>query len=240
MSGFWARSTRSFTWAHGALVPSDDSEHDTLAARAEPGCAEALLAAGHVALADELTSLRSGDEVRQPFVWRALTSATDVDAVRLRPLPPALASAPHTKTPLDYALALSLRVESTLGPEELVLPRAALAVLLQPLVAGLLVDEGCARDLGTAEPLVLAPLATAMVDPRIDAALEERPLLLTCGAQFVAAWARRGPQAALSRALALRLVAEPTDTLRRVLVHLPLGQEAIDEACTLAVSAPRR
>jgi hypothetical protein len=200
----------------------------------------ALVRAGLAALADELVGLRHADVVRRPFVWRALESATDVDAVRLRPLRGEEARAPSpTRAPgepirLDYAIEAEVRLDPTLPPDALVLPRAALATMLVPIVAGLLVDEGRARDLGEAEPLVTSPSAAHVVDPRLDAALEERPLVVTLGARVAAAQASRGTHAALGLALAARLGAHDGD---RVVVHLPLGASAVDEASTLLTDA---
>lgn len=204
---------------------------------------ESLRAAGHEALADELVGLRCLDRVRRAFVPRALASATDVDAVRLRPLPEEPARSTRGAYPLDWAIALEVRLDPTIEAHALGVPRDALSILLQSVVAGLLVDEGCARDLGTAEPLALAthleaPHAAAMVDPRIDAALEERPLLVSHGDRFVAAWASRSRQrsgsdvGAIGHALHAELGL--TADVSRVVVHLPLGQQAIDEATSLA------
>ncbi len=205
----------------------------------------ALEHAGHRALADELVGLRCLDTVRRAFVGRSLASATDVDAVRLRPLPGEPVARPiREHYPLDLVIELDVVIDPSLDPHALALPRDALAIMLQSIVAGLLVDEGCARDLGTAEPLAVAsqresPHAALMVDPRIDAALEERPLVVSHGDRFGAAWARRvfDPSAsvgAIGHALHARLGL--TDVRSRILVHLPLGQQAIDEATALSAS----
>lgn len=197
---------------------------------------EALRARGLEALRAEFVGLRSADPARRASVWRALASGTDVDTVRLRPLPRELGEVLPSRelgdgeVRLDYAIEAVVAIDSTLAPGALVLPRAALAALLVPIVAGLLVDEGKARDLGEAEPLVVAPSAAAFVDPLIDAALEERPLVLTRGEQVCAAYASRGAQSALDPGLAASLGAREGD---RVVLHLPLGVEAIDEAAAL-------
>lgn len=199
----------------------------------------ALVRAGLPALADELKGLRHADVVRRPFVWRALESATDVDAVRLRPLRgeearvPRPERAPGEPLRLDYAIEVDVSVDDALATDAIALPRAALATLLVPIVAGMLVDEGRARDLGEAEPLVTSPSAAQFVDPRLDAALEERPLLVTCGARFVAARAERG-EPRVGRGIAQAL---GTREGARVVVHLPLGAAAIEEVLTLLGAA---
>lgn len=212
---------------------------DESAPAVAPSLPEALRARGLAALADELEGLRHADVVRRPFVWRALTSATDVDAVRLRPLrgeDATITAGPRAHDePLrvDYAIEVDVAVDEALAPDALALPRDALATLLVPMVAGLLVDEGRARDLGEAEPLVTSPGAAALVDPRIDAVLEERPLLVSCGARFVAAHARRGaPRIARALADALGIFHGA-----RVVAHLPLGEAAIAEASALLPGA---
>jgi hypothetical protein len=184
------------------------------------------------ALADELEGLRSTDVIRRPFVWRALTSATDVDAVRLRPLPeegPARAHRAHW--PLDFAIELEVVIDPGLRNDGLLVPRDALATLLTPIVAGILVDDGCARDLGTAEPLVLAPQAAAMVDARLDHALEDRPLIVSHGARVSSCWTMRGARVGVSPALARALAVTEGD---HIVVHLPLGELAIEEAWALS------
>ncbi|MBN8615154.1 MAG: hypothetical protein J0L92_31440 [Deltaproteobacteria bacterium] len=230
------------TWIARAIGDHDPEGVPLDAPAAPHALYEALSAAGHDALADELVGLRCLDHVRRAFVARALASATDVDAVRLRPLPDEAARSTREHYPLDFVIELDVVLDRALADHALVLPRDALARLLQPIVAGLLVDEGCARDLGTAEPLALAthdasPHAARMVDPRIDAALEERPLVVSRGQAFGAAWAVRvldpGAHAgAIGAALHARLGL--TDAPSRILVHLPLGQQAIDEAAALA------
>lgn len=186
---------------------------------------------GLLALADELEGLRSTDATRRPFVWRALTSATDVDAVRLRPLPdegPPRARRAHW--PLDFAIELEVVIDASLRHDGLVIPRDALATLLVPIVAGILVDDGCARDLGTAEPLVLAPQAAAMVDARLDHALEDRPLVVSHRGRVSSCWALRGTRVGVAPPLARALAATEGD---HVVVHLPLGELAIEEAWAL-------
>ncbi len=197
---------------------------------------EVLRARGLEALRAELLGLRSRDVVRRASVWRALAAGTDVDTVRLRPLPKELGEEPSPRelgdeeVRLDYAIDAAVAISPALASGALVVPRAALAALLVPIVAGLLVDEGKARDLGEAEPLVLAPSAAAFVDPLIDAALEERPLVLTRNDRVMAAYASRGERTSLGPALAAALGARDGD---RVVLHLPLGVEAIDEAAAL-------
>lgn len=187
---------------------------------------------GLVALADELEGLRSTDATRRPFVWRALTSATDVDAVRLRPLPdegPPRARRAHW--PLDFAIELEVVIDVSLRHDGLVIPRDALATLLTPIVAGILVDDGCARDLGTAEPLVLAPQAAAMVNARLDHALEDRPLVVSHLGRVSSCWALRGDRVGVAPPLARALGVAGGE---RVVVHLPLGELAIEEAWALS------
>jgi hypothetical protein len=188
-----------------------------------------MRARGLLALAEELEGLRSTDAVRRPFVWRALASATDVDAVRLRPLPHD--GNPRGRLalwPLDFAIELEVAIDP--ATHGLVLPRDALATLLAPIVAGILVDDGCARDLGTAEPLVLAPHAAAMVDARLDHALEDRPLVVSRGERIVSCRASRGTDVSLAPALAHAL---GVGDGARVVAHLPLGEEALEEAWAL-------
>ena len=230
------------SWVARASGDHDDEGLPLGAPESSHALVESLRAAGHGALADELVGLRCLDHVRRSFVPRALASATDVDAVRLRPLPDEPARSTRDAYPLDWAIALDVRLERAIEPRALLVPRDALAILLQSIVAGLLVDEGCARDLGTAEPLALAshaeaPHAGAMVDPRIDAALEERPLLVTHGDRFVSAWVSRSPLGgsdvgAMGHALHAELGLR--SDVSRLVVHLPLGQQAIDEATSLA------
>jgi hypothetical protein len=208
---------------------------DERAPAVDPSLPQALRARGLAALADELEGLRHADVVRRPFVWRALTSATDVDAVRLRPLrgdEATIAAVPRAHDEpmrVDYAIEAEVTIDASLAPDAAALPRDALARLLAPIVAGLLVDEGRARDLGEGEPLVTSPGAATLVDPRIDAALDGRPLLLTCGTRFVSARVQRGaPRVGRRIADALGLAGG-----ERVVAHLPLGEAAIDEAGVL-------
>ncbi|MBX7196526.1 MAG: hypothetical protein K1X94_31020 [Sandaracinaceae bacterium] len=219
-----------------SVGPYDDAGLPREAPSVPADTPTAMRALGLLALADELEGLRSTDAVRRPFVWRALSSATDVDAVRLRPLPEDAPARPSLdRWPLDFAAELEVTIDPRLRHDGLAIPRDALATILAPILAGLLVDDGCARDLGTAEPLVLAPHARAMVDPRIDYALDDRPLVVSHGAAIAACWPLRGVEAALAPSLAEVLGARAGD---HVVVHLPLGELAIEEAWTLAKRAP--
>jgi len=201
----------------------------------------ALVSLGLTALADELATLRAEGSPRQPFVWRSLASATDVDVVRLRP--PREEGPSRQTWRLAYAVALGARVDTALPRRVVSVPRELLARLLQPIVAGLLVDEGRARDLGEAEPLVLAPSAATLVDPRIDAVLEERPLLATRGALVCGERAVRGPAGVATGVAGLLgpgAGAEPGSAassreqrVEEIVLHLPLGEEAIEECRSL-------
>ncbi len=222
MTRWVARSSRSL---HGS---SDPLEPTLLAL--DPLLVAALEARGLVLLASEMAGIRSRDALRRASVWRALAAGTDVDVVRERPSDAAPPTASGEPILLDYAGASELRVDEALEPWGLELPAELLAVLFQPIVAGLLVDEGCARDLGTAEPLVLAREASILVTPRLDDASRSRALLVTRGERSAAAHARRGARARAGRALARALALEPSD---RVVVHLPLGEGAIEEARSL-------
>ncbi len=201
----------------------------------------ALVSQGLIALADELATLRAEGSPRQPFVWRSLASATDVDVVRLRP--PREEGRSRQAWCLAYAVALGARVDTALPQGFVSVPRELLGRLLQPIVAGLLVDEGRARDLGEAEPVVLAPSAATLVDPRIDAVLEERPLLATRGALVCGVRAVRGPAGlapGVATLLGLDAGAGPESAgpsrerpVEEIVLHLPLGEEAIEECRAL-------
>lgn len=221
MTRWIARSIRAFT-SEGGPPELPDARHEAAAI-------DALRRAGLLALASEFDTLRSRDAARRPSVFRALAAGTDVDVVRLHPGASELEAASGGQL-LDYAGAIELARDEVLAPDAIALPPELLAVLLQPIVAGLLVDEGCARDLGTAEPIVLARSAAALVDPRIDAALELRPLVLTHAGRLVAAHAERGAHAGIGAALADAL---GLTTRATVGVHLPLGERAIEEAARL-------
>lgn len=129
-----------------------------------------------------------------------------------------------THRPLDFAFEGAFQVG---GEVPLEVPREVLAVLLQPMLVGLLQDELRASTEEEAELITRTPAAAHLVDPLIDAILEARPLLLSCGPRWTCVFAKRGVHSMVSPELAETLQLHEGASL---VGHLPLGDEAIEEA----------
>ena len=130
-----------------------------------------------------------------------------------------------THRPLDFAFEGAFQVGDQ--PARVEVPREVLAVLLQPMLVGLLQDELRASTEEEAELITRTPGAAHVVDPLIDAILEARPLLLSCGPRWTCAFAKRGVHSMVSSELAEMLQLHEGASL---VGHLPLGDEAIEEA----------
>lgn len=129
-----------------------------------------------------------------------------------------------THRPLDFAFEDAFHVG---GGAPLEVPREVLAVLLQPMLVGLLQDELRASTEAEAELIARTPAAAHIVDPLIDTILEARPLLLSCGPRWTCVFAKRGVNSMVSPELAEALHLHHGASL---VGHLPLGDEAIEEA----------
>lgn len=129
-----------------------------------------------------------------------------------------------THRPLDFAFEGAFQVG---GEAPLEVSREVLAVLLQPMLVGLLLDELRASTEEEAALIARTPAAAHIVDPLIDTILEARPLLLSCGPRWTCVFAKRGVDSMVSLELAQLLQLKEGASL---VGHLPLGDEAVEAA----------
>lgn len=142
-----------------------------------------------------------------------------------------------TARPLDFAIEGPVSVEEDLAVGIAVVPRSALVALLEPALAGLLVDEAHARTVEEGARIATASAAAHLVDPLVDALLALRPLIVTRGHHIASVVAVRGPESdriSVDSETAHRLGLEGSSD---VVLHLPLGHAAIDEATELWLRA---
>jgi len=171
-----------------------------------------------VTLAERLTWCAYVEREGVRALLRPIATRSDDIAGQLHPL-----LLPTHRT-LDFAFEGAFRVG---GDIPLEVPRDVLAVLLQPLLVGLLQDELRASSEEEAELIAGTPTAAHIIDPLIDAILEARPLLLSCGPRWTCTLAKRGVRSMVSSDLAQTLGLHEGGQL---VGHLPLGDEAIEEA----------
>lgn len=180
-----------------------------------------------VTLAERLTWCAYVEREGVRTLMRPIATRSDDIAGQLHPL------LLPTHRPCDFAFEGAFHREvkqKTLhlgGEVPLEVPREVLAVLLQPMLVGLLQDELRASTEEEAELITRTAAAAHIVDPLIDAILEARPLLLSCGTRWTSVFARRGAHAVISSDLAQRLGLDEGASL---VGHLPLGDEAVEEA----------